>query len=132
MNKTREYYEILNTLKVKLREDTFIVKDEMFSKEYLKSIILSDPIFLNSINLIKEKHKTQNEKNKNIFHLIKNLVKKHQRENKAILLTLPEFNLFYNEPKYIRELNSNIYEKVADFLKNSSSKEFKLISILNG
>jgi hypothetical protein len=131
MNVLKEFYEISSLVKEKINHEDFFPKDDMFNKEYLKSLLLNDPRIVNIINLLKDKHKIQNEKNNNIFHLLKNIGKKQQRENRALILSLGEFSLFYNEPKYINQLNMSIYEKISEFV-TEMSREYKLISIING
>jgi hypothetical protein len=131
MNALKEFYEISTLIKEKINNEDFFPKEDMFNKEFLKSLLLNDPKIVNIINLLKDKHKIQNEKNNNVFHLIKSIGKKQQRENRALILSLREFSLFYNEPKYIHQLNQNIYQKITDFV-TEMSREYKLISIVNG
>jgi hypothetical protein len=131
MNVLKEYYEILSTFKTIIDQKEFNVSDKNFSKEYVKSLILSNPNFSLPLNILKEKYKFQFEQNKNIFQLIKNLNKKQQKENRTILLNMPNFEIFYNEPHYIKILNEKIYENYTTLL-NDLAREFKLISIVNG
>jgi hypothetical protein len=131
MNVLKEYYEILNTFKTKIDQKDFHVNDNNCSKEFIKSLILSDPSFSSPLSILKEKYKFQFEQNKNIFQLIRNLNKKQQKENRTIVLNMQKFELFYNEPYYIKILNEKIYENFASLL-NELSREIKLISIVNG
>lgn len=131
MNITKEYYEILEKLKETINNSDFKVSDEMFKKEYLKSLLLSNQYSVKSLSILKDKSRTQNVKNKNIFNLIKNVYKKHQKENRIVLNSLDLFSQFYNEPRYIEELNNNIYKRITDRII-TISKEISLISIING
>ena len=131
MNNFKEYYEILSLFKDYINQKEFTVTDESFTKDFMRSLIVNSGIFSPPLNVLKDKYKFQFEKNKNKFQLIKNLSKKQQKENRIILYNNPKFDLFFNEPEYIKILNSRIYEKFTIFL-NDLSREFKLISIVNG
>lgn len=131
MNSTKEYYQILQFLKEEINKNDFVVNDDMFNKVFLKNMLLNNPAFSSALNSLRERHKTQNEINKNIFHIIKQFTKKHQKDNKVILYNLSQFNLFYNEPRYIGILNENIYKKILESLVYMS-KDLSLISIING
>ena len=131
MNSTKEYLEILTNLKMLINNLDFASTDEKFTKDFLKSLLTSNSIFESPLNFLKEKYKSQNEKNKNIFYIIKNSHKKYQKENKAVLFNLKHFSLFYNEPKYIEELNTRIYKRVTESLIEMS-REVKWLSLING
>jgi hypothetical protein len=133
MYSSKEFFDILNLIKNNIDNESIIITDEMFSKDYLKSMILSNQLICSSLNFMKEKYKTINEKNKNVFHMIKNSNKKHQKENKIILQNLPldNFSIFYNEPKYIEVLNLEIYSKITEVIKGIA-KRISLITIING
>ena len=131
MNTCKEYYEILDIFKDVVNDKSFDTNTVILSKEYIKTLLLSNPLFAKSLNSFKEKQKNINVKNKNVFFVIKNGMKKNQKENRLILNSLSNFSVLYNEPLYIKELNYLIYNRVTNVL-NELYKNIKLITIVNG
>jgi hypothetical protein len=138
MNNSKEHYEILEIFKEMINNDEIPISQMDFNKSTLKNLILCNQKFLPMRNSLKEKNKSNLEKNKNVFSLIKNINKKQHHESKIIFQHLNntsntqlKFSIFYNEPKYIELLNENIYQKIIEKIIECS-KEFKLISITNG
>jgi len=131
MNTCKEYYEILDTFKDVVNDKAFDTSSVVLSKEYIKSLLLSNPLFTKSLNNFKEKQKNIHVKNKNVFYLIKNGMKKNQKENRLILNSLSNFCVLYNEPGYIKELNDMIYNRIASILTDFS-RNIKLLSVVNG
>jgi hypothetical protein len=131
MNSCKEYYEILDTFKDVVNDKSFDISNASLTKEYIKSLLITNPLFYKSLNNFKEKQKNINVKNKNVFHVIKNGMKKNQKENRLILNSIKKFSVLYNEPAYIRELNDLIYTKATGII-NDFSKSVKLITIVNG
>lgn len=131
MNSCKEYYEILDTLRDVINDKAFNTGTVVLSKEYIKALLLSNPLFTKSLNNFKEKQKNIHSKNKNIFHVIKNGLKKNQKDNRIVLNLLNNFSVLYNEPMYIRELNEMIYSRVVNII-SELSKNIKLIAIVNG
>jgi hypothetical protein len=131
MNSCKEYYEILDTFKDVVNDKSFDISNASLTKEYIKSLLITNPLFSKSLNNFKEKQKNINVKNQNVFHVIRNGMKKNQKENRLILNSIKKFSVLYNEPAYIRELNDLIYTKATGII-NDFSKSVKLITIVNG
>jgi len=131
MNSCKEYYEILDTFKDFVNDKSFDTSSVVLSKEYIKSLLLDNPLFAKSLNNFKEKQKNIHVKNKNVFYLIKNGMKKNQKENRLILNSLTNFSVLYNEPGYIKELNDMIYNRLASILSDLS-RNIKLLLLVNG
>ncbi len=130
MEYTNEFYEILKILKIELNKEEFQVEKEMFTKDFIKSLILKNFSTKISLNSLREKRKI-NDNNKNVFYIIQNNHKKNFKENKIIMEIVPKFSFFNNEPKYIEKFNSRIYNQIKEnFIE--LSKNIKLITINNG
>jgi hypothetical protein len=131
MNLNKEFYEILELIKEEINDKNYKTKEGICNKDFLKQMLNSNPNIMKIINLLKDKNRSQQMKNNNIFNQIKNQNKKNQKENKIIIESLDKFSIFYNEPKYIKQLNETIYKKITDAI-NEISKEVQLIGIING
>lgn len=131
MNTCKEYYEILDTFKDVVNDKSFDTSSVVLSKEYIKSLLLSDPLFAKSLNNFKEKQKNIHVKNKNVFYLIKNGMKKNQKENRLILNSLKNFSVLYNEPNYVKEINDMLYNRIETIISDLS-RNIKLLLLVNG
>ena len=128
-----EFIEILNNVKEIIFCENFnenIYDDNIYTKEYLKKILLSNNKILSTIEKIKAKNKLNRLNNKNIFNLIKNF-ETHEKENKIIINSLTNFSLIYNEPKHIQKLNFLIFTKIIENVL-INAKEYRLVSLING
>ncbi len=131
MNSCKEYYEILDTFKDVVNDKSFDTSSIVLSKEYIKQLLLSNTLFAKSLNNFKEKQKNIHVKNKNVFYLIKNGMKKNQKENRLILNSQLNFSVLYNQPLYIKELNDMVYNRIATII-GDLSKNIKLLTLVNG
>jgi len=130
MESTKEFYEILNSLKKEIDQKDFLIYKDHFTKECIKSLILRNPEATTILNSLKEKMKI-NDNHKNVFYVIQNSNKKCFKENRIIMEQISEFSMFYNEPKYIEKFNTELYESIITNLQETS-KDIKLVTIING
>ena len=132
MQNIREYYEILSIMKKLIDKGDIKITKDSFNIQNLKNILLSFPEFEQEINSLKEKLKSQNDKNSNWFFMLK-LLNKKKGKNALILINNinTNFQVMMNEPKFIIDLNKRIYNLYIDDIKNKQS-EYKMISIING
>ena len=132
MQNFREYNEILSIMKKLIDKGDIKITKTSFSIQSLKNILLSFPQFEQEINSLKEKLKSQNDKNSNWFFLLK-LLNKKKGKNALLLINNIDsnFQVMMNEPKFIIDLNKRIYNLIIDDIKVKQS-EYKMISIING
>ena len=132
MQNFREYNEILSIMKKLIDKGDIKITKDSFSIQSLKNILLSFPQFEQEINSLKEKLKSQNDKNSNWFFLLK-LLNKKKGKNALLLINNIDsnFQVMMNEPKFIIDLNKRIYNLIIDDIKVKQS-EYKMISIING
>ena len=69
MQNFREYNEILSIMKKLIDKGEIKITKDSFSIQSLKNILLSFPQFEQEINSLKEKLKSQNDKNSNWFFI---------------------------------------------------------------
>ena len=132
MINSKEYYEILSIFKELIANNEIKITPESFSISAIKNILLSNDKFTQELNSLKDKLKSQNEKNKNLFSLIQHINKKKSKESKIILNSLSSsFSLFFNEPPFISSLNEKIYSSIIDNIREKKDA-YKSISIVNG
>ena len=132
MQNFREYNEILSIMKKLIDKGEIKITKDSFNIQNLKNILISFPQFEQEINSLKEKLKSQNDKNSNWFFMLK-LLNKKKGKNALILINNinSNFQVMMNEPKIIIDLNKRIYNLIIDDIKNKQS-EYKMISIING
>ena len=132
MQNFREYNEILSIMKRLIDKGDIKITKDSFSIQNLKNILLSFPQFEQEINSLKEKLKSQNDKNSNWFFMLK-LLNKKKGKNALLLINNinTNFQVMMNEPKFIIDLNKRIYNLIIDDIKTKQS-EYKMISIING
>ena len=132
MQNFREYNEILSIMKKIIDKGEIKITKDSFSIQSLKNILLSFPQFEQEINSLKEKLKSQNDKNSNWFFMLK-LLNKKKGKNALILINNinANFQVMMNEPKFIIDLNKRIYNLIIDDIKMKQS-DYKMISIING
>ena len=132
MQNFREYNEILSIMKKLIDKGDIKITKDSFSIQNLKNILLSFPQFEQEINSLKEKLKSQNDKNSNWFFMLK-LLNKKKGKNALLLINNIDsnFQVMMNEPKFIIDLNKRIYSLIIDDIKTKQS-EYKMISIING
>ena len=132
MQNFREYNEILSIMKKLIDKGDIKITKDSFNIQNLKNILLSFPEFEQEINSLKEKLKSQNDKNSNWFFMLK-LLNKKKGKNALILINNinSNFQVMMNEPKFIIDLNKRIYNLYIDDIKNKQS-EYKMISIIDG
>ena len=132
MQNYREYNEILSIMKKLIDSNEIKITKDSFSIQNLKNILLTFPQFEQEINSLKEKLKSQNDKNSNWFFMLKLLNKKKGKNSKILINHLnTNFHLMINEPKFIVDLNKNIYNIIINDIKNKQ-QNYKMISIING
>ena len=132
MQNYREYNEILSIMKKLIDSNEIKITKDSFSIQNLKNILLSFPQFEQEINSLKEKLKSQNDKNSNWFFMLKLLNKKKGKNSKILINHLnTNFHLMLNEPKFIVDLNKKIYNIIINDIKDKQ-QNFKMISIING
>ena len=132
MQNFREYNEILSIMKKLIDKGEIKITKDSFSIQNLKNILLSFPQFEQELNSLKEKLKSQNDKNSNWFFMLK-LLNKKKGKNALLLINNIEysFQVMMNEPKFIIDLNKRIYDLIIDDLKMKQAN-YKMISIING
>ena len=132
MQNFREYNEILSIMKKLIDKGEIKITKDSFSIQNLKNILLSFPQFEQEINSLKEKLKSQNDKNSNWFFMLK-LLNKKKGKNSLLLINNIEsnFQVMMNEPQFIIELNRRIYKLIVDDLRMKQTM-YKMISIING
>ena len=132
MQNFREYNEILSIMKKLIDKGEIKITKDSFNIQNLKNILLSFPQFEQEINSLKEKLKSQNDKNSNWFFMLK-LLNKKKGKNALILINNinTNFQVMMNEPKFIIDLNKRIYNLIIDDIKMKQSN-YKMISIING
>ena len=132
MQNFREYNEILSIMKRLIDKGDIKITKDSFSIQNLKNILLSFPQFEQEINSLKEKLKSQNDKNSNWLFMLK-LLNKKKGKNALLLINNinTNFQVMMNEPKFIIDLNKRIYNLIIDDIKTKQS-EYKMISIING
>ena len=132
MQNFREYNEILSIMKRLIDKGDIKITKDSFSIQNLKNILLSFPQFEQEINSLKEKLKSQNDKNSNWFFMLK-LLNKKKGKNALLLINNinTNFQVMMNETKFIIDLNKRIYNLIIDDIKTKQS-EYKMISIING
>ena len=132
MQNFREYNEILSIMKKLIDKGEIKITKDSFNIQNLKNILLSFPQFEQEINSLKEKLKSQNDKNSNWFFMLK-LLNKKKGKNALILINNinTNFQVMMNEPKFIIDLNKRIYNLIIDDIKMKQSN-YKIISIING
>ena len=132
MQNFREYNEILSIMKKLIDKGEIKITKDSFTIQNLKNILLSFPQFDQEINSLKEKLKSQNEKNSNWFFMLKLLNKKKGKNYLLLINNInTNFQVMMNEPKFIIDLNKRIYELIIDDLKMKKA-QYKMISIING
>jgi hypothetical protein len=131
LKNSKEYHDVLFSIKHIINKSDFVVNKDMLSKEYIKSIIVNNPDILAILRKIKEKTKSS-EKQKNIFSLISMFNKKNFKEEKIILANLTNFSFFYNEPEYIKLFNHQLYSRILQIINDMSKLGVNYISVLNG
>jgi hypothetical protein len=132
MQNFREYNEILSIMKKLIDKGEIKITKDSFTIQNLKNILLSFPQFDQEINSLKEKLKSQNEKNSNWFFMLKLLNKKKGKNSLLLINNInTNFQIMMNEPKFIIDLNKRIYELIIDDLKMKQA-QYKMISIING
>ena len=132
MQNFREYNEILSIMKKLIDKGEIKITKDSFNIQNLKNILLSFPQFEQEINSLKEKLKSQNDKNSNWFFMLK-LLNKKKGKNALILINNinANFQVMMNEPKFIIDLNKRIYNLIIEDIKLKQS-DYKMISIING
>ena len=132
MQNFREYNEILSIMKKLIDKGDIKITKDSFNIQNLKNILLSFPQFEQEINSLKEKLKSQNDKNLNWFFMLK-LLNKKKGKNALILINNinTNFQVMMNEPKFIIDLNRRIYNLIIEDIKMKQSN-YKMISIING
>ena len=126
----KEYNEILLIFKELLSTGEIQVTNDSFNISSIKQLLLSNERFMVEIVALKEKMKSQNEKNKNIYSLIQLLNRKKSKEHKLTLNNLStSFSHFYNYPKYIISLNQTIYSQILANI-NQNLKQYPPIKSL--
>ena len=132
MQNFREYNEILSIMKKLIDKGEIKITKDSFNIQNLKNILLSFPQFEQEINSLKEKLKSQNDKNSNWFFMLK-LLNKKKGKNALLLINNinANFQVMMNEPKFIIDLNKRIYNLIIEDIKLKQS-DYKMISIING
>ena len=132
MQNFREYNEILSIMKKLIDKGDIKITKDSFNIQNLKNILLSFPQFQQEINSLKEKLKSQNDKNSNWFFMLK-LLNKKKGKNASILINNinTHFQVMMNEPQFIIDLNKRIYNLIIDDIKMKQFN-YKMISIING
>ena len=132
MQNFREYNEILSIMKKLIDKGDIKITKDSFNIQNLKNILLSFPQFEQEINSLKEKLKSQNDKNSNWFFMLK-LLNKKKGKNALILINNinTNFQVMMNEPKFLIDLNKRIYNLFIEDIKMKQS-DYKMISIING
>ena len=132
MQNFREYNEILSIMKKLIDKGDIKITKDSFSIQNLKNILLTFPQFEQEINSLKEKLKSQNEKNSNWFFMLK-LLNKKKGKNALLLINNinTNFQVMMNEPQFIIDLNKRIYNLIIQDIKMKQSN-YKMISIING
>ena len=132
MQNFREYNEILSIMKKLIDKGEIKITKDSFNIQNLKNILLSFPQFEQEINSLKEKLKSQNEKNSNWFFMLK-LLNKKKGKNALLLINNinTNFQVMINEPQFIIDLNKRIYNLIIQDIKMKQSN-YKMISIING
>ena len=132
MQNFREYNEILSIMKKLIDKGDIKITKDSFNIQNLKNILLSFPQFEQEINSLKEKLKSQNDKNSNWFFMLK-LLNKKKGKNALILINNinSNFQVMMNEPKFIIDLNKRIYNLIIEDIK-MKQLNYKMISIING
>ena len=132
MQNFREYNEILSIMKKLIDKGEIKITKDSFSIQNLKNILLSFPQFEQEINSLKEKLKSQNDKNSNWFFMLKLLNKKKGKNSLVLINNInSDFQVMMNEPQFIIDLNKRIYNLIIEDLKMKQSN-YKMISIING
>ena len=132
MQNFREYNEILSIMKKLIDKGEIKITKDSFSIQNLKNILLSFPQFDQEINSLKEKLKSQNDKNSNWFFMLKLLNKKKGKNSLVLINNInSDFQVMMNEPQFIIDLNKRIYNLIIEDLKMKQSNH-KMISIING
>ena len=129
----KEFYEVLNMCKDLIKSNEYDFNNFTFTKENLQKILIANPQIKKLIDIIKEKSKKKCKLNNNFFHIINNTNKKSYKDLKIIISSLTSFSLTYNEPKYIEDLNSRIYDRIRYLILDETQKSSScLIQISNG
>ena len=132
MQNYREYNEILSIMKKLIDKGDIKITKDSFSIQNLKNILLTFPQFEQEINSLKEKLKSQIDKNSNWFFLLKLLNKKKGRNALLLINNInANFQVMMNEPKFIIDLNKRIYNLILTDIKQKQLN-YKMISIING
>ena len=132
MQNFREYNEILSIMKKLIDKGEIKITKDSFSIQNLKNILLSFPQFEQELNSLKEKLKSQNDKNSNWFFMLKLLNKKKGKNSLVLINNInSDFQVMMNEPQFIIDLNKRIYNLIIEDLKMKQSNH-KMISIING
>jgi hypothetical protein len=132
MQNYREYNEILSIMKKLIDKGDIKITKDSFTIQNLKNILLTFPQFEQEINSLKEKLKSQIDKNSNWFFLLKLLNKKKGRNALLLINNInANFQVMMNEPKFIIDLNKRIYNLILTDIKQKQLN-YKMISIING
>jgi hypothetical protein len=127
-----EYSEIYSILKDVITDDKYLVSEGCFNIKYIKDLVLSNESSKKLLDKLKEKREKFNLKENNIIKVIQQTEKKQtQKETKIFLNSLTKFSLFYNDPKYICDINLEIYAKILNMVRKEN-KDQPLFSFING
>ena len=132
MQNFRKYNEILSIMRKLIDNGDIKITKDSFNIQNLKNILLSFPEFEQEINSLKEKLKSQNDKNSNWFFMLK-LLKKKKGKNALLLINniKASFKVMMNEPDFIIDLNRRVYNLIVEDIK-MKQPNYKMISIING
>ncbi len=131
---SNEYYEILEYIKELILSEEFnehINNENIYSKEFIKKFILTNNYVRNKIKEVRDIKKKSLIINKNFFSIIRNYELACYKELNMIQNVLSKFSLFYNEPSYIKNLNTQIFNKILSGLIETSN-QLKNECIMNG
>lgn len=130
----KEKFEMMKIIKEFINSSSFEVKQEMFSKDYIKQLLKNNPDLKKMIFTLKEKNKSQLNNNKNTLHMLKSNDFKFMFETKFVLNNLiSELTFMHNEPSFIESLNKNIFDLVIKSINsNISTKKIGISLLTNG
>lgn len=133
---TKDKLEILNIIKEIITSSSFSPKQNMFSKSFIKELILNNNEIKKYLFSIKDTlSKGETEK----MNMLKTLFSKENpdgRKEKEVRLVYCIYNkkcLLHNEPSFIKTLNEKIYSTMSNsILSLVKQLDFSLIRLRNG
>lgn len=133
---TKDKLEILNIIKEIITSSSFLPKQNMFSKSFIKELILNNNEIKKYLFSIKDTLSKGETEKMNMLKTLFSNETSNGRKEKEVRLVFCIYNkkcLLHNEPSFIKTLNEKIYSTMSNsILSLVKQLDFSLIRLRNG